>query len=208
MRTSKWLKRRLYYQQRRLKYKCLSIFSFLSFLFSLFCLFSLTLRRQQNPFRCLEFIKWIFSLYFYSFLHTYNSLCFFLWIEKESIQLQYLGRVEGENGFKVYLAFRRVSSESIFFLLRASGILYSLAWKHFIFLSKILSAFPRSFGDSFNTSGHSNCCPETRLCFFARSCGIRSPVLSRRPLSSKLHCSFLFPLTKRVFPALGFWPII
>ena len=32
------------------------------------------------------------------------------------MRLQYLGRVEGENGFKVYLAFRRrVSSESIFF---------------------------------------------------------------------------------------------
>ena len=28
--------------------------------------------------------------------------------------LQYLGRVEGENSLKVYLAFRRVPSESIF----------------------------------------------------------------------------------------------
>ena len=36
--------------------------------------------------------------------------------ERESIQWPYLGRVEGENGFTVYLAFRRrVSSESIFF---------------------------------------------------------------------------------------------
>ena len=102
-----------------------------------------------------------------------------------------------ENGFKVYLVSSTGFFWEFFFLLRASGILYSLAWRHFIFLSKILSAFPRSFGDSFNTSGHSNCYPETRLCFFTRSCGIRSSVLSRRPLSWKLNSLFLFPLMKK-----------
>ena len=109
--------------------------------------------------------------------------------------------MEGENGFKVYLA----SSTDFFlefFFLRACGILYSLAWRHFIFLSKILSAFPRSFGDSFNISGLSNCCPETRLCFFARSCGIRSPVLSRRPLSSKT--AFFIPISADEKGASGF----
>ena len=30
------------------------------------------------------------------------------------MQLQYLGKVEGENSLKIYLAFGRVPSESIF----------------------------------------------------------------------------------------------
>ena len=76
-------------------------------------------------------------------------------------------------------------------------------------LSKILSTFPRNFGDSFNISGHSNSCPETRLCFFARSLSWDWPVRSRRPPSSKLDFLSLFPLTLRVLlPFLGFWPII
>ena len=32
-------------------------------------------------------------------------------------------------------------------------------------LSKILSALPRSFGDSFNTSCYANCCPRTSILF-------------------------------------------
>ena len=116
--------------------------------------------------------------------------------------------MEEENCFKVYLA----SSTGFFWDFFSFTDLWDsveLGLKApVIFLSKILSAFPRSFGDSFNTSCHANCCPETRLYFFAKSCGIRSPVLSRRPLSSKLNSLFLFPLTKKATSVLGFWPII
>ena len=42
------------------------------------------------------------------------------------MQWQYLGRVEGENGFKVYLAFQQVSSESIFFFYGLVG--FCTAW--------------------------------------------------------------------------------
>ena len=61
-----------------------------------------------------------------------------------------------------------------------------------IFLSKILSAFPRNFGDSFNTSYHANCCPETRLCFFARSLAS-----DPRPLmaTSVLKTKFFIPIS-------------
>ena len=47
--------------------------------------------------------------------------------------------------------------------------------------------FTRSFGDSVNTSCHTNCCPKTRLCFFAWSLAWDSPVRSRRPPSWKLY---------------------
>ena len=100
--------------------------------------------------------------------------------ERENIQWQYLGRVEGENGFKIYSA----SSTDFFwdfFLFTDERDSEEFGLKApVILLSKILSALPRSFGDSFNTSCHANCCPETRLRFFARSFGIRSHVLSRR----------------------------
>ena len=52
--------------------------------------------------------------------------------------MQYLGRVEGENGFKVYLAFRRVSSESIFFFYGQAG--FCTAW-----LEGTLSSYPVLF---------------------------------------------------------------
>ena len=68
--------------------------------------------------------------------------------------------------------------------------------------------FSRTFGDSFNTSCHANCCPETRLCFFPRSCSIRSPVLSRRSLSENCLLHSYFHWWKKLLPFLGFWPII
>ena len=48
--------------------------------------------------------------------------------------------------------------------------------------------FTRSFGDSVNTSCHTNCCPKTQLCFFARS-------LASDPASSHgdLHPQNWFP---------------
>ena len=48
--------------------------------------------------------------------------------ERESIQWQYLGRVEGENGFTVYLAFS-TDFFAEYFLWRASGILWGSAWR-------------------------------------------------------------------------------
>ena len=84
--------------------------------------------------------------------------------ERESIQWQYLGRVEGENGFTVYLAFRRrVSSDSIFFnglmefygaRLEASAISSQRAQ---------FRLFTRSFGHSVHTCCHNNCCPKTEF---------------------------------------------
>ena len=45
--------------------------------------------------------------------------------------MQYLGREKGENSLKAYLAFRRFLLR-VFSLLRASGILYNLAWRHLL----------------------------------------------------------------------------
>ena len=58
--------------------------------------------------------------------------------ERENIQLQYLGKLEGENGFKVYLSFWRVSSESIFFFYGLPG--FCTAW-----LKGTLSSCPIMF---------------------------------------------------------------
>ena len=76
-------------------------------------------------YKCLSFLLFPF------FLLSVN------W-EKESIQWQYLGRVEGENDFKVYLS----SSTDFFwdfFSFMASRILWSLARRH------QLSSCPRLF---------------------------------------------------------------
>ena len=105
--------------------------------------------------------------------------------ERESVQLQYLGRVEGENGFKIYLAFRRrVFSESSF-LLQASWILWSSAWRHLLYLVQEL--------------------------YFASSTGVLATVST--PLvtpTAVLKAAFLIPISanEKVFPALGFWAII
>ena len=126
------------------------------FLFFLpFYLFSRTLKGYQSSFVCLEFMKWIFSLL---------SL---IWEGEHTIAI--IGRVEGENGFKVYLTSSTSSFWEYFLFYGLAG--FCTAWLEGIYylLSNILSAFPRSFGDRFNTSYHANCCPETRLCFHARS---------------------------------------
>ena len=82
------------------------------------------------------------------------------------MQWQYIRRVEGEKCFTMYLAFRRrVSSEGIFFKglvgfygtrLEASAISCPIAL--FLF-------FTRGFGDSVDTSCHTNCCPKTEFLF-------------------------------------------
>ena len=66
------------------------------------------------------------------------------------------------------LLFRRVPSE-ISSLLRASGILSNLIGRHLLTsCPRILSAFPWSFGDNFNTSCHVNCSPKTQFLSFHR----------------------------------------
>ena len=81
-------------------------------------------------------------------------------------------------------------------------------------LSKILSALPRNFGNSFNTSCYANSCPKTPISF--HWLGTRELFWHR--VSTSFHGDLrpknwnsfsLFPLTKRaLLPALGFWPII
>ena len=121
--------------------------------------------------------------------------------------MQYLGRVEGENSLKVYLAFRRVSSASIFSFTGYRDFIQLGLKASVISLSKILSAFPWNFGDSFNTSYHANCCPETRLCLFARSLASDPCPLT---VTSVLKTAWFIPNSadeKGATPALGFWPI-
>ena len=113
-----------------------------------------------------------------------------------------------ENSLKVYLAFRQVPSESIFSFTGLRDFIQLGLKASIISLSKILSAFPRNFGDSFNTSYHANCYLETRLCFFARSLAS-----DPRPLTatSFLKNDFLIPISadeKGATSALGLWPII
>ena len=72
---------------------------------------------DNKKYKCLSFFLFLFLLL---------SLNWERERERESIQLQYLGRVEGENGFKVYLAFRQFSSESIFFFYGLTG--FCTAW--------------------------------------------------------------------------------
>ena len=57
--------------------------------------------------------------------------------------------------------------------------------------------FTRSFGHSVNTSCHTNCCPKTRLCFFARSLAWDSSARSRRPPSWKLNSFFPISADKK-----------
>ena len=94
--------------------------------------------------------------------------------ERESIQLQYLGGVEGENGSKVYLAFRRVSSESIFLLLRASRILVQNSFRfspefrrqfQYIWSLQLLSWNPALLVASDNPSSPGDLCPENWILF-------------------------------------------
>ena len=80
-------------------------------------------------------------------------------------------------------------------------------------LSKILSALPRSFGNSFNTSCHADCCLRTQLFSRARYLGVFWHQVSTSSHSDlrpkKLNSLSLFPLTKRVLlPALRLRPII
>ena len=80
-------------------------------------------------------------------------------------------------------------------------------------LSKILSALPRSFSNSFNTSCHANCCPKTES--FSRA---SLPGVFWHQISTSSHGDLppenwyslsLVPLTKRVLlPALRLRPII
>ena len=67
-----------------------------------------------------------------------------------------------------------------------------LYYQRIISKYKYLSAFPRNFSDSFNTSYHANCCPETWLCFFAQSLAS-----DPRPLmaTSVLKTDFLIPIS-------------
>ena len=55
--------------------RCGNTWSYLPNPSALFCLYSWTLK---SPFICLQFMKWIFSFYFSSFLLAYDYLCFFL----------------------------------------------------------------------------------------------------------------------------------
>ena len=129
--------------------------------------------------------------------------------ERENIQLQYLGRVKGENGFKVYLAFRRVSSGSIFFLLRLAG--FFTAWLEGT-LSSCPILFPLFLGVSVTVSIYL----VTRIAVLklgsASSPGVVATVST--PLvtpTAVLTTAFFIPISadeKRVLPALGFWPII
>ena len=101
--------------------------------------------------------------------------------------MQYLGRVEGENGFKVYLAWL----ESICYLLSKNS-------------APLL--FPGVFGYSFNTSCHADYCFRTSISF--HRLGTREFVWHQVSTSSHGDLS-LFPLTKRaILPALRLRPII
>ena len=106
---------------------------------------------------------------FFFFLFFLLSLNWERERERESIQRQYLGRVEGENGFMLYLAFRRrVSSESIFF----NGLVGFC-------------------GARFEACAIS--CPRALLHFFTRSLAWDSPFRSWRPPSTKLI--FFIPIS-------------
>ena len=105
--------------------------------------------------------------------------------ERDSIQCQYLGRVEEENGFTVYLTFRRrVSSESIFFNGLAGFYGARLEATAISCPRALFRFFARSLGHSVHTPCHPNCCPKTK--FFI-------------PISAD---------EKGANSALGFWPII
>ena len=116
--------------------------------------------------------------------------------------------MEGENGFKIYLTFDGFLLW-VFSLLRASEILYSLAWRH------RLSSCPRFFllfpGVSATVSIHLVTPTVVLKLGSVSSPGVWHQITC--PLTAisvlKLNSLFLFPLTKRVLlPALGFWPII
>ena len=103
--------------------------------------------------------------------------------ERESIQWQYLGRVEGENGFMVYLAFWwRVSSESIFFN-RLVGFYRARLEASAISCPRALFCFfTRSFGHSVHTSCHTNCYPKNWFLYpyfrWRKGCYFRFRVLA------------------------------
>ena len=133
---------------------------------------------------------------------------FFKLRERESIQLQYLGRVEGENGFKVYFAFRRVSSESISFFYGQAG--FFIAWLEGT-LSSCPILFPLFPRVSVTVSIHL-VTPTAVLKLGSASlpgvvATISTPLVTPTAVL-KLHSSFLFPLMKKLLPFLGFWPII
>ena len=91
------------------------------------------------------------------------------------------------------------------------------------FLSKILSVLPRSFGDCFNTSCHTNCCPKTHFLSQASLPGVLasdqhpfSPISSDekgttsgfRVLANHLASFFVphLPLSYYLFGLL-YWPL-
>ena len=109
-------------------------------------------------------------LYYQRIIHKYECLSslffsfFLLEIERErEYVIAKLRKGVGRNSCKVYLAFWRVPSESIIsFYGQAGFYIYSLAWRHQFFLSKILFCFfTRSLGHSIHTSCHPACCPKT-----------------------------------------------
>ena len=117
--------------------------------------------------------------------------------------------MEGENGFKVYLGFRRVSSESIFFFYGLAG--FCTAWLEGT-LSSCPMLFPLFPGVSATVSIHLVTPTAVLKPGSAYSPGVVATVST--PLvtpTAVLTTAFFIPVStdeKRVLPAFGFWPII
>ena len=93
----------------------------------------------------------------YSFLSSFFKL---REREREYV-IAVLRKGVGRNSFKVYLAFWRVPSGSIFSFTGSRGVIYSLVWRRLLSsCPRFFPLFPGNFGGSFNTSYHINYCPE------------------------------------------------
>ena len=129
-------------------------------------------------------------LYYQRIIHKYTNvflpcsfLSSFLKLRERERVIEVLRKGGEKNSLNVYLAFWLVSSENIFF----NG----------------LAGF---YGARLDASA---ILVQSSISLLRPEFGIRSCVLSRRPLSSKLISLSLFPSTnKGATSALGFWPII
>ena len=103
--------------------------------------------------------------------------------------------MDGENGFKVYLAFSTGFFWDFFSFMGERCSVEFGGKASVIFCPKILSALPWSFGDSFNTSCQANCCPKTES--FSRSSlpGVFWHQISTSLSLSVLKIKFFFPIS-------------
>ena len=132
-------------------------------------------------------MKLIFSFYFSSF-HAYSLYASFFKLREREHIIAILRKGGGRKRFYGLLSFFDGFLLRFLFFHGLAGFCRNLMGRHLLTsCPRILSAFPRSFGDTFNTSCYANCCPKTQFLSF-HQLGTREFVWHQ--VSTSSHCDF------------------